>query len=131
MSGRMRLRITIRKAGRRFAGAALLLMFALMIAPLHLLETGWRIVRQAVGPNLARAATTVIVVAAVGICVAGTLHTSMQQQLSDGGEVVLCGGGCGYLPMLDVLGPWPVALLVTAVSVGGYWIESRFRGQRL
>ncbi len=116
------------------ARAVLLLGFILVIVPLHIADVSWRIVRKAVdavGPNLARAATTAIVVAAVGISVAGTLHSSMQHQLFDGGEVVLCGGGCGYLPMLDVLGPWPVALLVTALIFGGFWIESRFRGQRL
>jgi len=113
------------------AGVVLLLGFILVIVPLHLLETSWRIVRQAVGPKFARTVGVAIVVGVMGISVAGTLHTSMQHQLSAGGEVVLCGGGCGYLPMLDVLGVWPVALLVTAVIVGGYWIESRFRGQRL
>ncbi len=111
------------------AGGVLLLGFILVIVPLHLLEMSWGIVRQAVGPNLARAATVAIIVVVMGISVANTLRTSMQEQLSAGGEVVLCSGTCGYMPMLDVLGPWPVALVVAAVIVGGYNLIRPFRAR--
>ncbi len=111
------------------AGGVLLLGFILVIVPLHLFETSWGIVRQAVGPHLARAATVAIVVGVMGISVAGTLLTSMREQLSTGGEVVLCSGTCGYMPMLDVLGPWPVALVVAAVIVVGYNLTRPFRAR--